>query len=511
MRRQFKGESVVQEEAIKTRTSESMLRKVALVVAGLAPDDAESLLAQLPQEAVQQVRDAVEQLDAIDPAEQESAIADFLGGWNGVAWRTPARDDASPSLASSDLAPVEFTTANRRSLDDSNGVELDDSLARQFADRTAAVSHVGRSTTEESLTTRVSLESEPFDVWSRLRSVSGRALGRCLARENPQTIAVVLAQLPPQQAAESIAELNGDSQTEVLRRLAQVHTPDPELLDEIGAAIIARLALLSHENGAQPAGRAALAAILSAAPPQDRDRWSRQAGIPSPAVNNPQRHAGTSALKPMSPAAAAIPASRVRRGEPQPPHTGPAAGSGLATSSILASGGRDADILAATEDDPLHSTLPPHLESKSSHSTHRRISFEKTAPRRVDPARIAADHRISMSSGTSAARDQEQSEGSESTPINGGEPLSSLKSLEDLLSWSDHDLAKLVAAVDPWVFVLAIAGAAPQVASGWFSRLPNLAARELRGRLHQLGPWRLDDAVEAERRLIATARKLLNP
>jgi flagellar motor switch protein FliG len=496
MRRQFKGESVVQEEAIQTRTSESMLRKVALVVAGLASEDAESLLAQLPPEAVEQVRDAIEQLDDVDPAEQESAIADFLGGWNGVAWRTPARDNASPSLTSSDFAPVEFTTGNRRPLDDSNGVELDDSLARQFADRTAAASHAGSSTTGECLNTEVSLESESFDVWSRLRSVSGRALGRCLARENPQTIAVVLAQLPPQQAAESIAELNSDSQTEVLRRLAQVHTPDPELLDEIGAAIIARLTLLSHESSAQPAGRAALAAILSAAPPQDRDRWSRQAGIPDLSVNHPQLHAAPPpAKKPKSPAAAGVPATRVRRGELQPPYTGPAASSGLATA----------------ENHPPQATLSPRLESKSNHSMPRRNSCEKTAASPAEPVRIAAGHRFSKSSGATAASDQELSEGCKSTLIDGGESMSSLNSLADLLSWSDHDLAKLVAVVDPWVLVFAIAGAAPQVASGWFSRLPDLAARELRGRLHQLGPWRLDDAVEAERRLMATARKLLNP
>lgn len=507
----------MQEEATLTRTGEARLRKIALVVAGLEPADAERLFAQLPHDSIQRVRAAIDQLEVIDPAEQEAAIADFLGGWNGVDWRSPPLSDSATNVSTCDDARVDQATADSRSLHDSNGVELDDSLARQFANRTSARTSPGRPTTGECLPGNLPLETEAFDVWARLRSVSGRTLGRCLARENPQTIAVVLAQLPPQQAAESIAELSGESQTEVLRRLAQVHTPDPELLDEIGAAIVARLTLLSHESSAQPAGRAALAAILSAAAPSDRDRWSRQAGMPAPTCSPSSAFSAVANSKPTALPIVPGPSEPMRQAEISTTRRATTLSSDSLSPTAIPTRQREAAESATREtgctstSQPLAgglllSRLSPDREPKSesvsrSAEAASSIVAHPTATSHADVAAIRWERGV----------DIEDCSGIDlnASSIDTDERCSSLESLADLLTWTDHDLAKLVAAADPWVLALALAGAAPEVARGWFARLPELAARETRGRLHRLGPWRLDDAAEAERRLVATACQLL--
>ncbi len=84
-----------------------------------------------------------------------------------------------------------------------------------------------------------------------------------------------------------------------------------------------------------------------------------------------------------------------------------------------------------------------------------------------------------------------------------------IDSLADLARLDESTLATLVNEVDPWLFALALAGAAPAVARRWMERLGPDVARDVQRQLTLLGPWRLSDAIEAERRLVRVARGLV--
>ena len=62
-----------------------------------------------------------------------------------------------------------------------------------------------------------------------------------LVEEQPQTIAVVAAQLPPSVSASVLAGLSPDRQADVLQRVARLGPTDPEILDVIAAELKERL------------------------------------------------------------------------------------------------------------------------------------------------------------------------------------------------------------------------------------------------------------------------------
>jgi flagellar motor switch protein FliG len=90
-----------------------------------------------------------------------------------------------------------------------------------------------------------------------------------LEREHPQTIALVLAHLPPECAGHVLAHLAARVQTDVIRRLVEFDATDPHVLVEVEHAMIARLESqrLAHHSAA---GVAAVAAILHASQPAAR-------------------------------------------------------------------------------------------------------------------------------------------------------------------------------------------------------------------------------------------------
>ena len=77
---------------------------------------------------------------------------------------------------------------------------------------------------------RAEPESPPADA-------STADLARGLAHEHAQTICLVMAHLPPRQAADLLQRLPSPRQAEVLRRLAQLETAAPEVLHDLGEAL----------------------------------------------------------------------------------------------------------------------------------------------------------------------------------------------------------------------------------------------------------------------------------
>lgn len=199
------------------------IRKAAIFVASLDRKSADLVLDQMQAETAQIVREAIMDLDPIDPKEQRAIVAEF-------------RRQRMPSPSKTP------------------GVEVDAELARKFMppplERLAAA---------PSMAPRPA--GRPFRF---LREAEGDKLVRVLATERPQTIALVLSHLPPQHAGSVLARLEAGLQVEVVRRLVDLEETDPEILRDVERGLQIRLSEQVRMQRRRVAGVAAVSGILEA-------------------------------------------------------------------------------------------------------------------------------------------------------------------------------------------------------------------------------------------------------
>ena len=193
------------------------VRKAAVLVATLDAENAELLLAGLPPEQADQVRKLARDMDAIDPDEQQEVIVEF----RRMRPLVPARHCA--------------------------GIELDRETPAARIDSAA-----------------------PAERFGLLREIDTPSLVEFLEPESPQTVAVVLAHLEGERAAEVLNAFAPSRQVDVLRRLADLDRTDEECLDEVERALQATLAEKLEQRRRRRAGREVISGIFGASDPRTR-------------------------------------------------------------------------------------------------------------------------------------------------------------------------------------------------------------------------------------------------
>ena len=74
-------------------------------------------------------------------------------------------------------------------------------------------------------------------VFEKLRRLDPRTIANFLRNEHPQTIAIILVHLDPDKAGQVIAHLPENLRPEVIFRIAELDKVDPEIIQEISAAL----------------------------------------------------------------------------------------------------------------------------------------------------------------------------------------------------------------------------------------------------------------------------------
>lgn len=194
------------------------LRKAAILINSLDARSADALLDQMGEAQARRVRDAVLELGDIDPIEQERIIAEFLGG------------EQKPAVIATD-----------------DGIELSGSLA--LALRQPAT---------------IAKPAETAKPFAFLNDASNETIARCLLREHPQTIAVVIAHLPPSRAAAIIKQFPQAVRADVLLRVGEMDDMNMDVVREVESGLEAVLAPELRPNKRRGQGAAALQAILQA-------------------------------------------------------------------------------------------------------------------------------------------------------------------------------------------------------------------------------------------------------
>jgi flagellar motor switch protein FliG len=222
-------------------SEERGIRKAAVLVASLDRRASDRLLAELDAETARKVRGAVETLGAVPPAERAAVLHEFMR-------RSPHRAESGPP----ENRPEE-TGRKDRTDEGPAGIELSRRPPRRV---------VGRAIEPPPAPAP---EGRPF---AALRQAEADRLARLLAGERPQTIALVLSHLMPEQSARILAGLPAPLMTDAVRRLMDLEQTGPDILREIEEALVARLSEQVDIQRQGVAGVAALADILAAADPR---------------------------------------------------------------------------------------------------------------------------------------------------------------------------------------------------------------------------------------------------
>lgn len=106
----------------------------------------------------------------------------------------------------------------------------------------------------------VSLQVRPFEF---VRKADPSQLLNFIQKEHPQTIALILAYLKPQQASVVMAALPQDKQADVARRIATMDRTSPEVIKEVERILEKNLSSLVTEDFTAAGGVQAIVNILN--------------------------------------------------------------------------------------------------------------------------------------------------------------------------------------------------------------------------------------------------------
>jgi flagellar motor switch protein FliG len=274
-------------------------RKAAILISTLDTRAADALLDQMGETQATRVRQAIMNLGDIPPAEQQQVIAEFLRG------------GGSPTS----LKPL---------ADDEGGVELDISLAERLENEAEFAAGPLENAPQETAPPSPALP--PFHC---LQAADSAILADVLKSEQAQTIAVVIAHLPPERAAAVLERLPAELSTEALARMAWLSDLNAEVLRDVEQQLQAALLPRLSAPRARPQSLANVTAVLSALSGSRRnetlrtlaahdERLIRQLGYLAPEVeriappHEPLRH---EPLAHRAPARHALPAPRANEFE----------------------------------------------------------------------------------------------------------------------------------------------------------------------------------------------------
>lgn len=197
------------------------MRKAAILLTSLPPEEASQLLAKLEPKQVEKVSIEIATLGSITGIEQQAVFKEFA--------------EASPSSL----------TGGSGGLD----------VARRLVERA-----LGKNAGNTLDTVRESIEAVPFGF---LKKVDAQNLLTFIIDEHPQTIALVLTHLPAARAAEILKGLPPDRQLSVISRIATMGQTNPEIINEVERGLEHRMSSVMSQQFENAGGVSSVAEILN--------------------------------------------------------------------------------------------------------------------------------------------------------------------------------------------------------------------------------------------------------
>ena len=165
-----------------------------------------------------------------------------------------------------------YQMAMAKSYLSSGGLEYAQNVLEKALGAEKAASIINRLTT--------SLQVRPFDF---LRKTDPSQLLNFIQNEHPQTIALIMAYLDPEQAATILSSLSAERQAEVAKRIAIMDRTSPEVIREVERVLERKLSSLVTQDFTTAGGVKAIVEVLNRV-----DRTTEKTIIETLEVDNPE-------------------------------------------------------------------------------------------------------------------------------------------------------------------------------------------------------------------------------
>ena len=394
--------------------SPETIRKAAILITALDQETADQLLEQMSPEQAQIVRNAALDLGELNNDESSEVIAEFL--------------QSNPSQS---------------------GVELDQSLADKLVEASELVDIDHRPAQKQ---------EQPFVF---LHDAETETLTELLRWEHPQTIAVVLSHLPPNQGMEVLVHFPDQLQSQILQRMVSLEQTNPKIVRNVEQELERVFSAKIHATQESAAGLVAVQAILKQA-----DAHHRQHLLKNMSSQDRQR-----LLEKDS--------------------------SGQQSNDQLVGKHRKklADLLQ--QQTPLQAPQMEQLLRKVEQRT-----------------RQLADSSLDIAPGRQAKTNRPQSP--DPPEKESASSTASLNKKENPTIHFDHltkldtnALTQVLQTVEPRVLLLALLGASPELMNRITAPLSTTDNRRLRRQMEQIGPLQLQDITTAQNLVAKTATRLI--
>lgn len=204
-----------------TASTTGDIRKAAILLMSLPESQAAAVLSKLEQKQVEAVTVAIARLSSFTGEEQEAVIQEFAN-----------------------VNPTALTGS-------SGGLTAAKKLVEQA---------LGKQAQPVFENVRHSIEQIPF---SFLQKVDSQNLLTFIIDEHPQTIALILSHLKPQQAADIMCGLPAERQLSVIRRIATMQQTSPEIIQEVERGLEHRMSSVMSQSFENAGGVQSVAGILN--------------------------------------------------------------------------------------------------------------------------------------------------------------------------------------------------------------------------------------------------------
>ncbi|MEE2936674.1 MAG: flagellar motor switch protein FliG [Planctomycetota bacterium] len=197
------------------------LKKAAILLMSLPTATAAEIIGRLPPSLIEAISIHIAQTDSAGGDDQEIVFAEFLTSKASSLYACPG------------------------------GLERAKEIIKEA---------LGRDANELIGNLQQSIEAMPFGF---IKKVEPDTLLQFIGDEHPQTIAMLLSQLPGAYSAELMAGLESNKQLEVIRRIAAIGPTSPEAIAELEFGLEMRLSSMVNQQHSAAGGVAAVAEILN--------------------------------------------------------------------------------------------------------------------------------------------------------------------------------------------------------------------------------------------------------
>lgn len=217
-------------------------QKIAIFLMVLGPDLSGQVVKNLTEEEMESVAIEIARIKKIEQEERDIVMSEFYNLIKASAFMTQG------------------------------GV----SVARDFL--RAAVGEAAAESIISKLTS--SLEVQPFDL---IKAADPEHLKNFISGEHPQTIALILAYLNPEKAADILKSFPSEVQVDAAKRLAQMDRTSPEIVRDVEAILEKKLSTVASSDYTSVGGVDALVEIINQV-----DRGTEKAIIENLEVQDPE-------------------------------------------------------------------------------------------------------------------------------------------------------------------------------------------------------------------------------